>query len=68
MLPRRVTDRACKKKGSHRVVSSGAPVDSDVEVHPYGEALLPVVIILVSTPGALQADFFLDVLPEGFFC
>ena len=43
-------------------------MDSDVEVHPYGEALLPVVIILVSTPGALQADFFLDVLPEGFFC
>ena len=49
------------------MVSSGAPVDSDVEVHPYGEALLPVVIILVSTQGALQADFFLDVLPEGFF-
>ena len=47
------------------MVSSGAPVDSDVEVHPYGEALLPVVIIY---PGALQADFFLDVLPEGFFC
>ncbi len=50
------------------MVSSGAPVDSDVEVHPYGEALLPVVIILVNTPSALQADFFLDVLPEGFFC
>ena len=70
MSPRRgrQIESSVKIKGSRRVVLSGGPVDSDVEVHPYGEALLPVVIILVSTPGALQADFFLDVLPEGFFC
>ncbi len=37
------------------MVPSGGPVDSDVEVHhPDGEALLPVVISLVRTPGALQ--------------
>jgi hypothetical protein len=55
-------------KGSHRVVSSGGPIDSDVEVHPYSEALLSVVIMLVGTLGALQTDFVLDVLPERFFC
>ena len=35
-------------KGSHRVVSSGGPGDSDVEVHPFSEALLSVVIMLVA--------------------
>jgi hypothetical protein len=50
------------------VVSSGGPVDSDVEVHPYCEALLFWVIMLVGTLGALQTDFVLDVLPEGFLC
>jgi hypothetical protein len=39
-----------------------------VEVLPYSEALLTVVIMLVSTLGALQTDFVLDLLPEGFFC
>lgn len=34
---------------------SGGPVDSDVELDPDGEGILPVVTILVSTPGALQA-------------
>jgi len=50
------------------VVSSGSPVDSDLEVHPYSEALLSVVIMLFSTLGVLQTDFVLDVLPEGFLC
>ena len=59
---------AAEIKGSHRVVSSGSPVDSDLEGHPYSEALLSVVIMLVSTLGALQTDFVLDLLPEGFFC
>jgi hypothetical protein len=55
-------------KGSHRVASSGGPIDSDVEVYHYSEALLSVVIMLVGTLGALQTDFVLDVLPERFFC
>jgi hypothetical protein len=59
---------AAEIKCSHRVVSSGSPVDSDVEVLPYSEDLLSVVIMLVSTLGALQTDFVLDLLPEGFFC
>ena len=50
------------------MVSSGGPVDSDLEVQPYSEALLSVVIMLFSTLGVLQTDFVLDVLPEGFFC
>ena len=50
------------------MVSSGGPVDSDLKVHPYSEALLLWVIMLVSILGALQTDFVLDVLPEGFFC
>ena len=64
----RQIESAPEIKGSHRVVSSGSPVDSDVEVHPYCEALLFLVIMLVGTLGALQTDFVLDVLPEGFFC
>jgi hypothetical protein len=59
---------AAEIKGSHRVVSSGGSVDSDLEVHPYSEALLLVVIMLASTLGVLQTDFVLDALPEGFFC
>jgi hypothetical protein len=59
---------AAEIKGSHRVVSSGSPVDSDLEGHPYSEALLSVIIMLVSTLGALQTDFVLDLLLEGFFC
>jgi hypothetical protein len=59
---------AAEIKCSHRVVSSDSPVDSDVEVHPYCEALLFLVIMLVGTLGALHTDFVLDVLPEGFFC
>ena len=59
---------AAEIKGSHRVVSSGGPVDSVLEVHPYSEALLLWVIMLVSILGALQTDFVLDLLPEGFFC
>jgi hypothetical protein len=50
----------CKIKARHRVVPSRGPVDSDEEVHPDGQALLPVVLILVDTPGGLQADFVLD--------
>lgn len=51
------------------MVPSGGPVDSDVEVqHPYGEALLPVVISLVRTPGAHPGDFVLDDLPEVLLC
>ena len=51
-LPRgRQIESSVKIKGSRRVVPSGAPVDSDVEVHLDGEALLPVVFTLVSTPG-----------------
>jgi hypothetical protein len=63
MSPRRgrQIDSSVKVKGRYRVVPSGGPVDSDVEVHhPDGEALLPVVISLVRTAGALPADFVLD--------
>jgi hypothetical protein len=68
-LPRgRQIESSVKIKGSRRVVLSGGPVDSDVEVHPDGEALLPVVFALVSTPGALQVDFVLDDLPGVFLC
>lgn len=68
MIGGRQIVRAVKIKGRHRVVPSGGPVDSDEEVHPDGEALLPVVFILVGTPGALQADFVLDDWPKGLFC
>jgi hypothetical protein len=64
----RQIERAAESKGSRRVVSSGGPGDSDVEVHPYSEALLSVVIMLVGFLGALQTDFVLDALPEGFIC
>ena len=64
----RQIESSVKIKGSRRIVPSGGPVDSDVEVHPYGEALLPVVFTLVGTPGALQVDFVLDDLPEVFLC
>jgi hypothetical protein len=64
----RQIEPAPENKGSHRVVSSGDPVDSDLEVHPYSGALLSVDIMLVSTLSALQTDFVLDVLPVGFFC
>jgi hypothetical protein len=50
------------------VVSIGDPADSDLEVYPYGEALLPVVVKLIGFLGALWADFVLEVLPEGFIC
>jgi hypothetical protein len=36
----RQIEPAAEIKGSHRVVSSGGPIDSDVEVHHYSEALL----------------------------
>jgi hypothetical protein len=64
----RQIEPAAEIKGSHRVVSSGGPIDSDLEVHPYSEALLSVVIMLVGTLGALHTDVVLDVLPERFFC
>jgi hypothetical protein len=64
----RQIEPAAEIKGSHRVVSSVGSVDSDVEVHPYSESLLSVVIILVRTLGALQTDVVLDVPPERFFC
>ena len=68
-LSRRAPDRACcRNKCSHRVVSIGDPADSDLEVYPYGEALLPVVVKLIGFLGALWADFVLEVLPEGFIC
>jgi hypothetical protein len=70
MSPRlgRQIESSVKIKGSRRVVPSGGPVDSVVEVHPYDEALLPVVFTLISTPGALQVDFVLDDLPGVFLC
>ncbi len=57
MSPRRgrLIKHTVKTEGTHRVVPSGDPVDSDVEVYSVGEALLPVVTIMVRTPGALQA-------------
>jgi len=58
---------AVKIKSRHRVVPSGGPVDSDVEVDPDGEALLPVVIILVETPGASGMNSCLMTGQRGSF-
>jgi hypothetical protein len=54
-------------KARHRVVLSGGPVDSDMEVHPDGEAssLWPSTWLALR---ALQAEFALDDWPKGFFC